>query len=61
MKGKSKWDGFSNEELIIDYALTFCRETKKARKQEQAILKELANRGIVDKDKMDELYERRAL
>lgn len=61
MKGKSKWDGFSNEELIIDYALTFCRETKKGRKQEQVILKELVNRGIIDKDKINELYKRKAL
>lgn len=58
---KSKWDSFSNEELIVAYAQNFYDETKKAHKQEQAILKELASRGIIDKNKMDELYERRAL
>ena len=61
MPRKSIYGDFSNEELIVTYALNFCKETKKTRKQEQAILKELANRGIIDKDKMDELYERMAL
>lgn len=61
MPRKSTYSDFSDEELIVVYAMTFCKETKKARKQEQAILQELANRGIIDKDKMDELYERMAL
>lgn len=52
---------FPNEELIVVYAQNFYDETKKAHKQEQAILEELANRGIINKDKMDELYERKAL
>lgn len=61
MPRKSSYSEFSNEELIVAYALNFCKETKKARKQEQTILEELANRGIIDKDKIDELYERKAL
>ena len=61
MAKKLNYSGFSNEELIIAYALNFCNETKKARKQEQAILEELANRGLINKDKIDELYERKAL
>ena len=43
------------------YAQHFYDETKKAQKQEQSILKELAIRGVIDKRKMDELYERKAL
>ena len=61
MPRKSSYSEFSNEELILEYALRFDEETKKARKQEQTILKELANRGIIDKDRIDELYERKAL
>lgn len=61
MARKSGYSEFSNEELILEYALRFDKETKKAYKQEQLILKELANRGIIDKDKIDELYKRRAL
>lgn len=52
---------WTNEELILVYAQGFYEETKKACKMEQAILKELVNRGIIDKDKMNELYEKKAL
>lgn len=61
MARKSLFEGWSVEELIIAYALNFCNETKKARKQEQEVLKELANRGVIDLDKMKELYEKKAL
>lgn len=61
MPRKSGYSEFSNEELIVAYALNFCKETKKVYQQEQLILKELANRDIIDKSKIDELYERKAL
>lgn len=61
MPRKSGYSDFSNEELIVAYALNFCKETKKAYQQEQAILKELANRGIIDKNAMNELYKKKAL
>lgn len=61
MAAKTRYGNCSNEELIVMYAQHFYDETKKAQKQEQSILKELAIRGIIDKRKMDELYERKAL
>lgn len=61
MARKNLFEGWSVEELIIAYAQSFYDETKKARKMEQSVLKELAGRGIIDKDKMNELYKRKAL
>lgn len=61
MTAKTRYSNCSNEELIVMYAQHFYDETKKAQKQEQSILKELAIRGVIDKRKMDELYERKAL
>ena len=52
---------WTNEELIVEYALHFYEETKKAHTWEQKILKELADRGIIDLEKMDDLYKRKAL
>lgn len=56
-----KFEGWSVEELIIAYAQNFYGETKKAYKMEQSILKELADRDVIDLDKMKELYEKKAL
>lgn len=61
MAKKNVYADWSNEELIIAYALDFYDETKKRYAKEQAILKELANRGVIDLDKMNELYKQKAL
>lgn len=56
-----KFNGWTNEELLIAYAEGFYKETKKAFSFEQSILKELDERGVVDFEKMKELYDKRAL
>lgn len=58
---KNKFSKYSNEELLIFYASNFYNETKKSYIEEQAILKELASRGVIDIDKMEELYDQKAL
>lgn len=58
---KRKLANWSIEELIVVYAQNFYDETMKVSKMEQSILKELADRGVIDKDKMNELYKRKAL
>ena len=52
---------YTNEQLIVYYALNFNKGTKAARNYEQKILKELANRDVIDLEKMKELYEQKAL
>lgn len=61
MATKTRYSNCSNEELIVMYAQHFYDETKKAQRQEQSILKELAIRNIIDKNAMNELYKKKAL
>lgn len=61
MPRKSSYSEFSNEELILEYALRFDEETKKAFVRERQILSELVDRGIIDKNAMNELYKKKAL
>lgn len=58
---KRKLANWSIEELIVVYAQNFYDETMKVSKMEQSILKELADRGVIDKDKMNELYKQKSL
>lgn len=61
MARKRKMEGWSNEELIVAYAENFYDDTKKAAKFEKDILEELIVRNVIDRNKMNELYKRKAL
>lgn len=54
-KNVSKVEQLSTEELIISLCRNYCKETKKARKEEQLIIKELVHRDIVDSETMIQL------
>ena len=58
---KSKYADWSNADLILQYARHFYDKTKTAAKQEEQILKELANRKIIDIEEMQALYKQYSL
>ena len=58
---KNKFSKYSTVELLIFYASNFYNETKKSYIEERTILKELAYRGVIDINKMEKLYEQKAL
>lgn len=53
----TRYNELSTEELIVSLCRKYCKETKKARKEEELIVKELAHRGIVDSETMIQLLD----
>lgn len=61
MARRSKFADWTNAALILQFARHFYDETKTAAKQEEKILKELAERGIINQEEMQELYKQNYL
>lgn len=61
MARPSKYATWTNAELILQFARHFYDETKTAAKEEEKILKELAERKIIDDAEMKELYKQYSL